>query len=146
MSKACFVYVVGHEHSVYGHAVKVGISDSVGGRIAQFQTGNCEDLNLHFAFKLPSRELALRVEADFHDKFSDWRIRGEWFGMPPDGAIMLLTFFIANTLCDGGRGNIAAMRRDAGLLDAFERLDVMPPEFHERWNDEWHTHVVDAPQ
>jgi hypothetical protein len=147
MSRPCYVYVIGHAHETFGHAVKIGITESIGSRLAQLQTGSCEDLTLFFAFQLPGRNIAARVESEFHEKFEDWRIRGEWFGMHPNGAIMLLTFFIADILPKHyAREHLSDLRREAGLLDAFEVLDVLPDEFHAKWNHEWHTHVVEYPQ
>lgn len=143
--RECHVYIVGHEHATFGYAVKVGITEALGGRVANLQTGSCEDLRLFFSFKLPSREAAMRVERRFHTHFDDWCIRGEWFGMPPDGALMLLSFFVAEVLSETmPKELISFARRDAGLLSAFEILDELPTEAHDRWNDEWTSHALEA--
>lgn len=145
--KPCHVYIVGHEHATFGHAVKVGITDSLGSRLAGLQTSNCEDLQLFFSFKLPNRMAALRVEQRFHHHFDDWCIRGEWFGMPPDGALMMLSYFVADVLSETIADEaVADARRDAGLAAAFDIVDYLPGDFQDRWNGEWQSHVLDAPQ
>lgn len=145
--KPCHVYIVGHEHATFGYAVKVGISDSLGSRLSSLQTGSCEELKLYFSFKLPSRTAALKVEQRFHEYFYDWCIRGEWFGMPPNGALMLLSFFAAEVLSETTpKEIISEVRRAVGLPAAFDILDNMTSDEQGRWNDEWHSHVVEARQ
>lgn len=143
--RECHVYIIGHEHSTYGHAVKVGIAESPAVRLTSLQTGSCEDLSLFFSFKLPNRQSAMTVERRFHEHFYDWRIRGEWFGMPPNGAIMLLSFFVAEILRETmPQAFLPSARADAGLLTAFDILDRLPSDDQTRWTDEWTSHVIEA--
>lgn len=143
--KECYVYIIGHEHATFGHAVKVGITKSIGGRLASLQTGSCESLRLFFSFKMPNRESAMRVERGFHTHFDDRCIRGEWFGMPPEGALMLLSFFVAEVLSETlPKELLPSARMDAGLLASFDIIDQLPSGAMERWNDEWTTHVLEA--
>lgn len=141
MSKACHVYIVGHEHPIYGHAVKVGITEALSSRISQLQTGSCEDLILFFSFSLPDKSIAAQVEGFFHQAFQHFRIRGEWFRMPPDGALMLLSFAVSEFLHYAYPWRISDARREAGMQRAFDILDHMPSADQERWNDEWAAHV-----
>jgi hypothetical protein len=143
--KPCHVYLVGHEHATFGYAVKVGISDSIASRLSSLQTGSCEELKLFFSFKLPTRAAALRVEQRFHQYFDDWCIRGEWFGMPPNGALMLLSYFVVEVLRETTSVEaLADVRHESGLRAAFDIIDYIPGDEQDRWNDEWHSHVVEA--
>lgn len=138
IDRPCFVYVIGHEHPTFGYAIKVGISENVSSRIDQLRTGSCEQLTVFFTYMLPNRQAAKRVEFQFHCRFEDMCIRGEWFGMPPDSAILLLSYLVVEEMRGRFvRDELPAVRQMAGLLEAFDRLDRLPDEFHEHWNHVW---------
>jgi hypothetical protein len=123
MSGPCSVYIVGHEHPIFGYAVKVGISESVGSRIAGFQTGNCEDLILFFFATLPDRATAMRAESLFHEMFDDYAIRGEWFAMSPDRA----TFMVGNIISDLA----------VPIPSAFEAFHAADYDMRADWVNDW---------
>lgn len=138
IDKPCFVYVIGHEHRTFGHAIKVGISENVASRLDQLRTGSCEQLTVFFTYKLPNRQAAKNVEFQFHARLDDMCIRGEWFGMPPDSAILLLSYLVTRELSSRyAQPDLSIARAASGLLDAFDRLDRLPDEFHEHWNQVW---------
>ncbi len=61
--------------------VKIGRALNVEKRVMELQVGNHEELRI-------VRKLFGDDEADFHAKFADRRVRGEWFLFHPD----MLTF------------------------------------------------------
>jgi hypothetical protein len=58
----------------FGNYVKIGRSGYVDGRIKELQTGSPEKIELYFV--LAEDRIG---EHDFHRKFSDLRLNGEWF-------------------------------------------------------------------
>lgn len=143
-AKPCFVYAIGCDRGSKGYGMKVGISDNVPFRLSTLQVGSCEELKLHFSFKLPAKWMALWVERSFHQSFSHRHIRGEWFSMPPEGAIALIAGFVVRVLSSEG-GNQAALRRGAGLLECFALLDQMStPDEQAVWDGQFDEHAVSA--
>jgi hypothetical protein len=126
MSKPCNVYIIGHQHPVYGDAVKVGITSNLGARLASLQTGSCEPLCIFFTAMLPNKEAAARIERQFHDYFHDYRLRGEWFSMPPDRAMFML-------------GNLLSDVIDA--RPAFEPFHVADYDTQADWVNDWCTRM-----
>lgn len=134
----CDLYILGHEHSIFGHALKVGVSSNIGARINELQTGSCERLKLYFSFSLPSRSLAMEAEAMFHDLFDDSSIRGEWFGMHPDRALFMASLVVVRVLSRHYRPpEISRVRAESGLLDAFAEIDSLPDELQSELIVDW---------
>lgn len=70
---------VGYVYAITdGEAVKIGWSArhpaSPGGRLTQLQTAHAKELHLVGAVLAPQQH-----EAELHAKFSEHRLRGEWF-------------------------------------------------------------------
>lgn len=120
--KPCHLYLVGHEHNDLGYAVKVGITESLGGRLAQLQTGSCEELVLFYSFRLPSRSLAAEAERRFHEMYAPERIRGEWFSVEPG-----LAQFAAGSIVVGVLDDRLPQYRDS--YDYLDKLFAFAP-FH----------------
>lgn len=144
---ACYVYVIGHEHAIFGHAVKVGVSSNAYSRMASLQTANVEELVMWLALRFDSRDAAFEVERLFHESELAGPIRGEWVGCDPVEVIYYLTCITADVL----RRRVGALvpsqlaeaRANAGLLKAFEMTDAASDEQHEVWNgriNEWFDH------
>lgn len=82
MTVTC-LYVIGRE----GGPVKVGVSSQPSGRLAALQIGCPFRLSLLHSEPIPNRELALRLEADFHAVYAEDRLIGEWFNLDRELAI-----------------------------------------------------------
>jgi hypothetical protein len=65
-----YVYFIGTEHG----PIKIGSARSPYQRLCTLQTANAEELYL-FAYA----EGGVRLERELHTRFSDLRLRGEWF-------------------------------------------------------------------
>jgi hypothetical protein len=135
MSKPCYVYIVGHEHATFGYAVKVGITEALGGRMASLQTGSCEDLTLFYAARMPERQMAARAESLFHEIFDDRRIRGEWFGFPPGQAM----FNLGNIVSRLAQETAALDPSDIGIAAAFEPFHEADYDTRAEWVNDWTT-------
>ena len=134
----CAVYLFGYPHHTFGHVVKVGISNNAGARLAQIQSHNPDIVQCHFRFDFGSRDLARKVESRFHENFSPYGIRGEWFGMSDRHALFLLTMMVVRCLSESySREVIPSIRQECGVLRAFEILDGLSDEEQEAWNEEW---------
>lgn len=141
-AKPSCVYIIGYDRGARGHALKIGISDNVPTRFNTLQSATPEDLVLHFAFSLPDRDMALWVEQSFHKSFRHRRIRGEWFNLPPEGALALVATFVVRVLSNS-TGDKAALRRGAGLLGCFALLDQMStPDEQAMWDRQFDEHAV----
>jgi hypothetical protein len=94
-----FVYIISHA-SLGGLAapVKVGITKSLGSRLASLQTGNSRQIEVAFHFVLASRQDAVFAEAEFHREMAQFRLRGEWFDMEPLYALEVLTGIVFDIL------------------------------------------------
>lgn len=88
-----FVYIIGHleKTGVVKGPVKVGITKSLGSRLASIQTGNWSRIQFCHVFNMEARHLAVEVERMFHDVNSDCRLSGEWFAMEPFAALKSLS-------------------------------------------------------
>lgn len=135
---SCDLYIIGHEHPTFGHAVKVGIASNAVARLRTFQTGNIEALHLYFCFTFDDRETAAEVERLFHQTEIAGPVRGEWVGCDPAEVLLYLTFITTAVLCRRNRPNrIADARRVCGLLDAFAITDMIPDERQTYINDQY---------
>ena len=71
-----YVYFVLNRDS---HAIKIGTAKNLRRRLTSLQTSSPAKLELLCSIKLKSVEIAKELEQSLHQKFSDIRIRGEWF-------------------------------------------------------------------
>lgn len=71
-----------------GHAgpIKIGVADEPETRVASLQTGNHETLVL-----LATALGGIAYERELHDRFADWRVRGEWFAPDAPGLTEAIT-------------------------------------------------------
>lgn len=84
MSERHFVYIIAPRGSGgLTSPVKVGVTKSLGARLATLQTGCWLRLEVAYQFSLSSRELAYRAESLLHLEFADFRMQGEWFSVEP---------------------------------------------------------------
>lgn len=136
----CAVYLFGYPHATFGHVVKVGISSNASYRLSQIQACNPDVVEMHFVFRFRSRDLARRIEQTFHREFSHHGIRGEWFGMSEQHALFMLTMVVVRCLSASyGSEVVALIRKECGLLRAFEQLDQMVSDADEEaFNNEWY--------
>jgi hypothetical protein len=86
MSKPCYVYLIEAEPDdriqiagSFRDLVKVGISDSPNGRLAQFMTSCPFPIRMVRTWRLPSRQAAQRIERSVHVALRSFRTSGEWF-------------------------------------------------------------------
>jgi len=66
--------------------VKVGISRSVGARLATIQTACPNEICLYYVSNPTTRALAEGFEGLFHALMKDRRLKGEWFSLEPSEA------------------------------------------------------------
>ena len=78
-----YVYVIGRERG----PVKVGITASLGGRLAILQTGCPFKLTLFHAHAARNRDHAIWHEQSFHESYAEDRLIGEWFKLDAELAI-----------------------------------------------------------
>lgn len=136
MSEDHYVYMIGYEHGTFGHAIKVGVSRNVGSRMATLQTGCIDELQLYFAMRFASRDIAFQVERCFHESCLAGPVRGEWVGCNPEEALFYLTIIASNILRRRyAPDDLRFMREYAGLLDAFEVTDRIPSDKQGDLND-----------
>lgn len=79
---ACFLYLIEAENCSLHPRMemfKVGISNSVGARLATFQTATPFKLGLIQAIRLPNRDVAREFERKMHEYLDDSCVSGEWF-------------------------------------------------------------------
>lgn len=68
MSAPTFVYVISYCGSDRDDMpVKVGITKTLGSRLASIQTGSFRKLQVAHHFWLPTRDLAVKAERQFHE-------------------------------------------------------------------------------
>ena len=134
--KTCDVYLIGHAHATFGHAVKVGVAGNAAARLSALQTGNIEDLKLFFSFTFDNRGIALEVERLFHLSELAGPVRGEWVGCNPVEALFYLNTIIASVLSRHySRDDISEARRRCGLLESFGLTDHISSEQQAVLND-----------
>jgi hypothetical protein len=77
-------------------AHKIGITDSIGGRLGAMQTGNPNLFRLVLYVPIPPDRQAEEIECAVHERFAAKRMRsnGEWFDLTPndvtDAAIQIM--------------------------------------------------------
>lgn len=77
-----YIYIISATDGDEEKAVKIGIAQKPGKRLAQLSTGTHLQIRLVYAFLLPERWMARAVEAHIHGEFTGRAIRGEWFRVP----------------------------------------------------------------
>jgi hypothetical protein len=141
----CYVYMIGHKHAIFGHAIKVGISNSPGSRLATLQTGCIDELELLFAMRFATRDLAFEVERLFHESGLAGHVRGEWVGCDPVEALFYLSCITAEVLSRRYHGaDIGLVRNYSRLQEAFDVIDRVPDELQSEWNNRlsmWNDHL-----
>lgn len=91
----CFVYIIRVEGE---DIVKVGVSSDPNGRLRQLLTGSPFSMKIEQVFRFDNRDIAMRMEYNFHKSKSAYRQRGEWFGMSPIYATCCMTWRIFDYL------------------------------------------------
>ena len=74
--KGTYVYFITYEDEAI---TKIGISKDPFRRRDALQSANPKQLTLHVFFGPLSREGAMSIEKDIHQRLAKRRIRGEWF-------------------------------------------------------------------
>lgn len=74
----CYVYVMRNEDN---GANKIGISNAPKYREHTLQSQE-PSVNIVFYCEFPTRNAALQVESEMHEKYAQYHIRGEWFAIP----------------------------------------------------------------
>lgn len=69
-----FIYIIREEGK---GRLKIGISNNPENRLKTLQTGSAEDLTLLYTSLVCSN--AMDIEANVHEHFKDYHVRGEWF-------------------------------------------------------------------
>ncbi len=90
-----FLYVIGNK----SNRQKIGFSKNVEKRLKTLQTGNSEELLLHYYVSVPENRVRI-LEKKIHQELSYKRLKGEWFDMSPDDAKYFLDFSIIRWLDD----------------------------------------------
>lgn len=69
--------------------IKIGVSENPKKRMHNFQTANASLLHTFFSIDVGTRELAMELESDIHEVYSEYRTRasGEWFSISSNQAI-----------------------------------------------------------
>jgi len=78
----CFVYLIVAESPFSGEMhdlFKVGISGNPKARLASLKTASPFPLSMPFVWRLPSRDVALCIEKEFHSENIPRKTSGEWF-------------------------------------------------------------------
>lgn len=129
-----FVYLIGCPCRIDGtpfeYAVKVGITSAFGSRLGSLATGNPHPIDTHFVFEFPNRDIAYRIEQEFHRRFDHARLTGEWFALAPNDALFLLTLVISRNISP-------SMRQSSKLVDAFYVTDCLSSDEQNRLNGMW---------
>jgi hypothetical protein len=73
-----FISCESDEIKIAGKRIKIGVSDDIDIRLSQLQAYCPYDLKLYGFIEC---EFSQMIEIFFHHKFSDYRIRGEWFNV-----------------------------------------------------------------
>lgn len=73
------LYIIGDYHNING-PVKIGISQDPMARIKQLQTGN--NITLFFLM-CQAINNAATIEKSLHELLMPFKVRGEWFVLPP---------------------------------------------------------------
>ncbi|NTG01858.1 GIY-YIG nuclease family protein [Agrobacterium rhizogenes] len=98
-----FVYIIARrtESGLVG-PVKVGVTRTLGSRLAGIQTGCWDRLEIAYHFEMVGRDAAYNIERLFHQRLAGNRMQGEWFSVEPIEALealcdVVFTFIDAHT-------------------------------------------------
>jgi predicted nucleic acid-binding Zn ribbon protein len=106
-----FVYFIGEEPD---GPVKIGVANDPEARVGLLQIGNPRTLTL-----LAASRGGIRYERELHERFSAWRLRGEWFDRHAEGLQEVITEALhLETL---------ATVHDMGWCPVCERRPLVPP-------------------
>ena len=121
----CFVYIIATIRDGQAVApVKVGISKSVGSRLATISTSSPAPVGLYLHFPLPQRDMAEAVERAFHQVMRRKRLNGEWFDLEPKqakAAMMLNVGHFLSLAIGLEPSEITETLRDFGLYPEAEQ-------------------------
>ena len=87
--KISYLYIIGSKDGPY----KMGFSVNPNRRLKQLQTGHSLDLLVHY-IKEVDRALVKYLEYLLHKEIGRFKIRGEWYDMPLDQAIVEIEYII----------------------------------------------------
>jgi hypothetical protein len=91
----CYIYII----AIQGVDVrKIGISEAPSARLAQLSTASPFDMKIERLYSFPSRREACAVESIFHQRYSEYRARGEWFQLSYGSAQDCLNIEVAEYL------------------------------------------------
>jgi predicted GIY-YIG superfamily endonuclease len=90
-----FLYVIGNK----SNRQKIGFSKNVEKRLKTLQTGNSEELLLHYYVQVPEHRVRI-LEKKIHLELSYKRLKGEWFDISADDAKQFLDFAMIRWLDD----------------------------------------------
>lgn len=80
-----YLYAIG----TTGRRQKVGYSGDPESRLKKLQTGNPEQLLVHYTFPVDPA-YAFKLEQYFHRLYNHRRVKGEWFDMSVDEVVGLM--------------------------------------------------------
>lgn len=90
-----FLYVIGNN----SNKQKIGFSKDVARRLKTLQTGNSEELLLHYYVPIPENKVRI-LEKKIHHELSYKRLKGEWFNITAEEAKSFLDFAVIRWLDD----------------------------------------------
>lgn len=79
-----YIYAIGT-----GNRQKIGFSSNVEQRLCTLQTGNSECLKIHHKVEVPDDQVR-EIEKTIHSEYRYLRVKGEWFNMSPQQAILCI--------------------------------------------------------
>ncbi len=78
-----------------GGLCKVGISNNPRGRLNNFKTACPYPLKIFELWDCETRQIAVAAERISHKKLREFHAHGEWFQIPPRGAVIAITQWMA---------------------------------------------------
>lgn len=90
-----FIYVIGGP----GHRQKIGFSKNVDRRLRSLQTGNPAVLQIHHMEPVPEDRVRV-LERKLHRELNHKRLKGEWFDIGPEDAVLFLQHAMIRWLDD----------------------------------------------
>jgi Meiotically up-regulated gene 113 len=81
-----FLYVIGLNNSFS----KIGVAADVHRRRADLQVGCPIEIEIFTTFLIKNNELSFEIEAEIHRRLARFQTSGEWFKIPPRGAVSVV--------------------------------------------------------
>lgn len=82
-----YLYAIG----TAGNKQKIGYSSDPERRIKTLQTGNSEQLSIHYTFKI-DESVAAKFEKHIHREYNHKRLKGEWFDMSVKEVVSMMQY------------------------------------------------------